>query len=365
MSSYREEEAQKRRERIEKNRQKRSRRHGNKKNQKKNHRRQIAAGICLVLIAAAGGGVYAVSMQHAQKNAEMISYEKANYSGSVFSADGLAATSLCVAPENTDEIQYSGTTDVHAAGLFDLNGANVLYSNQIHDRLYPASTTKILTALLALEKGNLSDVVTVGENAAASSFPADASLCGLQEGDQLTLEDLLYGLLLSSGNDAATAIAEHISGSEEAFVEEMNARAKELMAVNTHFTNPHGLHDVNHYTTAYDLYLIFNECIKHEEFMDIISASSYTANVTGADGTARQLTWEPTNYYARGAAALPEGATVIGGKTGYTGDAGDCLVLLCENDSGDQYISIVMGAADKPTLYEDMTALIDQIPSLE
>lgn len=104
MSSYREEEAQKRRERIEKNRQKRSRRHGNKKNQKKNHRRQIAAGICLVLIAAAGGGVYAVSMQHAQKNAEMISYEKANYSGSVFSADGLAATSLCVASENADEI---------------------------------------------------------------------------------------------------------------------------------------------------------------------------------------------------------------------------------------------------------------------
>ena len=90
--------------------------------------------------------------------------------------------------------------------------------------------------------------MTVGKNADVSSFPVDASLCGLHEGDQLTLETLLYGLLLSSGNDAATAIAEYISGSEEAFVEEMNDRAKELMAVNTHFMNPHGLHDENHYT---------------------------------------------------------------------------------------------------------------------
>ena len=359
MSSYREEEAQKRRERIEKNRQKRSRRHGNKKNQKKNHRRQIAAGICLVLIAAAGGGVYAVSMHHAQKNAEMISYEKANYSGSVFSADGLAATSLCVASENTDEIQYSGTTDVHAAGLFDLNGANVLYSNQIHDRLYPASTTKILTALLALEKGNLSDVVTVGENAAASSFPADASLCGLQEGDQLTLEDLLYGLLLSSGNDAATAIAEHISGSEEAFVEEMNARAKELMAVNTHFTNPHGLHDDNHYTTAYDLYLIFNTCIQNEEFMKVIEAESYTASIKEADGSVRTEEWKPTNYYARGIVNAPDGVTVVGGKTGTTGEAGYCLILLDRNSADHPYISIVMGAGSRDILYQNMNALLE------
>ena len=107
-----------------------------------------------------------------------------------------------------------------------MDGASVRYSNRIHDRLYPASTTKILTALIALERGNLSDVVTVGKNADVSSFPVDASLCGLHEGDQLTLETLLYGLLLSSGNDAATAIAEYISGSEEAFVEEMNAVPK-------------------------------------------------------------------------------------------------------------------------------------------
>lgn len=359
MSNYREEETLKRRERIEKNRRKRSRRQGHNKNQKKSHKKQIAAGICLVLIAAAGGGVYAVSMQNAQKNAEMWSYEKENYNGSVFSTDGLAATNLCVSSGNKDEIQYSGTTDVHAAGLFDINGANVLYSNQIHERLYPASTTKILTALLALEKGNLSDVVTVGENAAASSFPADASLCGLQEGDQLTLEDLLYGLMLPSGNDAATAIAEYISGSESAFVEEMNARAQELMAVNTHFTNPHGLHDDNHYTTAYDLYLIFNTCIQNEEFMKVISAESYTASIKEADGSVRTEEWKPTNYYAKGIVNAPDGVTVVGGKTGTTGEAGYCLILLDQNSADHPYISIVMGAGSRDILYQNMNALLE------
>lgn len=359
MSNYREEETLKRRERIKKNRQKRSRRQGHNKNQKKSHKKQIAAGICLVLIAAAGGGVYAVSMQNAQKNAEMWSYEKENYNGSVFSTDGLAATNLCVSSGNKDEIQYSGTTDVHAAGLFDINGANVLYSNQIHERLYPASTTKILTALLALEKGNLSDVVTVGENAAASSFPADASLCGLQEGDQLTLEDLLYGLMLPSGNDAATAIAEYISGSESAFVEEMNARAQELMAVNTHFTNPHGLHDDNHYTTAYDLYLIFNTCIQNEEFMKVISAESYTASIKEADGSVRTEEWKPTNYYAKGIVNAPDGVTVVGGKTGTTGEAGYCLILLDQNSADHPYISIVMGAGSRDILYQNMNALLE------
>lgn len=359
MSNYREEETLKRRERIEKNRQKRSRRQGHNKNQKKSHKKQIAAGICLVLIAAAGGRVYAVSMQNAQKNAEMWSYEKENYSGSVFSTDGLAATNLCVSSGNKDEIQYSGTTDVHAAGLFDINGANVLYSNQIHERLYPASTTKILTALLALEKGNLSDVVTVGENAAASSFPADASLCGLQEGDQLTLEDLLYGLMLPSGNDAATAIAEYISGSEAAFVEEMNTRAQELMAVNTHFTNPHGLHDDNHYTTAYDLYLIFNTCIQNEEFMKVISAESYTASIKEADGSVRTEEWKPTNYYAKGIVNAPDGVTVVGGKTGTTGEAGYCLILLDQNSTDHPYISIVMGAGSRDILYQNMNALLE------
>ena len=310
-----------------------------------------AAGISL-LISGCGAG------------SAVTSFEKENYNKSIYEAE-LFAEDLCVTDSDVSISGFEGDSSLHAEGLSDLTHHTVEYGYNLFERLYPASTTKILTALVAIKNSDMDDVVTVSRNAAASSFGWEDQVCGLQEGDQLTMRDLLYGLLLWSGNDNAVAIAEHVGGDVDTFMEMVNDQAAELMATGTHFVTPNGLHDPDHYTTAYDLYLIFNECIKHEEFMDIISASSYTANVTGADGTARQLTWEPTNYYARGAAALPEGATVIGGKTGYTGDAGDCLVLLCENDSGDQYISIVMGAADKPTLYEDMTALIDQIPSLE
>ena len=359
MSSYREEEAQKRRERIEKNRQKRSRRHGNKKNQKKNHKRQIAAGICLVLIAAAGGGVYAVSMQHAQKNAEMISYEKANYSGSVFSADGLAATSLCVASENTDEIQYSGTTDVHAAGLFDLNGANVLYSNQIHDRLYPASITKVMTALVAIRHGNLEDEVTVTEDAVITE--AGASLCNIHPGDRLTLEQLLYGLMLPSGNDAGAAIAVHIAGSISAFADMMNEEALAIGATGTHFTNPHGLTDEDHYTTAYDLYLIFNEAMKEPEFRKIEGTTSYYAEYVDSAGETVSQTWKMSNQYLTGEQQAPDGVTVTGGKTGTTQAAGYCLIVSSEAEDGGEYISVVLKADSRPNLYDNMTNLMNKI----
>ena len=141
-----------------------------------------------------------------------------------------------------------------------------------------------MTALLAIENANLDDQVTISGNADASSFSADAQVCGLAKGEVWTLRDLLGALLLYSGNDAATAIAEYVGGSEEAFVNMMNRRAQELMANGTHFMNPHGLHDDNHYTTAYDLYLIFNECIKHEDLVNIIQSEAYTAYYTDVDG---------------------------------------------------------------------------------
>lgn len=359
MSNQREEEILRRRERIKKSKERRRRNQSRNTGEKKSRRKLIAAGVSIALITAAGGAGYTVVMGNAQKKAEVWSYEKEHYGENVLLSEGLAATNLCVSADDKNEISYDGSTDVHAAGLFDVDGASVRYSNRIHDRLYPASTTKILTALIALERGNLSDVVTVGKNADVSSFPVDASLCGLHEGDQLTLETLLYGLLLSSGNDAATAIAEYISGSEEAFVEEMNDRAKELMAVNTHFMNPHGLHDENHYTTAYDLYLIFQNCIQNEAFLKIIETKSYTASITQADGNVRTEDWAPTNYYAKGIVSAPDGVTVLGGKTGTTGEAGYCLILLNENVAGHPYISIVMGAGSRALLYEDMNALLD------
>ena len=220
-----------------------------------------------------------------------------------------------------------------------------------------------MTALVALENGNLSDVVTV--NVDESDFAADEQTCGLKRGDQLTLEALLNGLLLHSGNDNANAIAEYIGGSVEEFAKMMNKKAAELMATGTHFVNPSGLHDDDHYTTAYDIYLIFNECVKNEDFVDIIDKKDYKAEITGADGTKREVTWEASNYYAQGTVELPEHAKIIGGKTGTTKKAGNCLVLLNESQDGKPYISIVMGAKSKDLLYQDMTTLIQGIASTE
>lgn len=299
------------------------------------------------------------------KNEEDIvaSYEVENYSTNLYK-ESLYSENICVSSQDVAIEGFTNDSELYASALFDLNNINVAYANNIHDKIFPASTTKILTALIALEECSIDEIVTISKSAAASSFAFDEQVCGLKEGDQISIEALLYGLLLHSGNDNAVAIAEYVGGSVEKFAELMNKKAAELFATNTNFVTPNGLHNENHYTTAYDLYLIFNECIKYDDFVKMISSNQYTADIIDINGTLRQVTWESTSFYARGLANKPTGATVIGGKTGYTGEAGNCLILLNVDETGNRYVSIVMGAKDKPVLYDDMTAILDQIPNL-
>ncbi|MGN1267199.1 MAG: D-alanyl-D-alanine carboxypeptidase family protein [Dorea sp.] len=291
----------------------------------------------------------------------VVEYETKTFTSSFYRGKTYASD-LCVVSDNIDTEGAPGTDELKSAGLFNLCDAQTEYAYNVHEKLYPASTTKIMTALLAIKSNDLSEIVTVGPNADSDNFAYDEATCGIHEGDQITLEDLLYGLLLYSGNDTAVAIAEHVGGTVEVFAEMMNAQAAELMATNTHFVNPSGLFDESHYTTAYDLYLIFNECIKHEEFVEIIGSSSYTAQITGKDGTTRTLDLEPTNYYAVGKAEKPENITIVGGKTGTLQAAGNCLILLEKDKNDEPYISIIMGADTKDILYRDMTTLIKVIP---
>lgn len=282
-------------------------------------------------------------------------YEKTHYAESVYRGS-LFAADLCVTDKDQALNGFTEDTSLHAAGLFDLDKKEVLYAYHLHDRLFPASTTKIMTAYLTLKYGNLDDVVTVSST--ATDFEWDEQVCNLETGDQVTLYDLLCGLVLHSGNDCAVAIAEHISGSVEEFAKLMNQEAKALGATNTHFVNPHGLHDEDHYTTAYDLYLMFNACAKDQRFLDIISMSSYTGTLTGTDGTVRKEQWLPSNYYSLGEATGPAGVNIFGGKTGTTDEAGSCVVLYSTDMENRPYISIVMGADDKTILYDDMTNLL-------
>lgn len=317
--------------------------------------------VFLVLQCLAAAGIYYMinnsKEEHLAAEYESSNYNKALYKGDLYSAD------LCVTTEDVDMAGAPDTNTLKAAALFDVEGGNTDFAYKVHDRMYPASLTKLMTALVTLDSGaDLSETVTVSANADSKIFALDEQTCGIKEGDQLSLESLLYGLLVYSGNDNAVAIAEHIGGSTKQFAEMMNEKAQEIMATNSHFVNPNGLHNEDHYTTAYDMYLIFNQCMKHDKFMEIIRAESYQADVKRADGSSTSITWEPTSYYALGEAELPKSGKIIGGKTGTTLSAGNCLILLDESDSGKPFISVVMGAETKEILYRDMTALIEGIP---
>lgn len=245
---------------------------------------------------------------------------------------------------------------VEAAGVFHLEEGTVTYEKNMYQKLYPASTTKILTAYTALKHADADDTVTV--SAQAANQAGDSSNCGLHEGDQLTLRTLLYGLLLESGNDAADAIAEHVSGGAESFAALMNEEAAALGATHSHFTNPHGLHDENHYTCVYDLYLFLNAALKYDAFETILRTSKYTAVYKDASGTSVTQDWETTNQFLTGEAQAPEGVTVVGGKTGTTNAAGYCLALYSTGADGKPLITIALKADSSEHLYQFMTELL-------
>lgn len=243
--------------------------------------------------------------------------------------------------------------------LFDLESKNVMYAHNVFVKTYPASITKIMTAMLALKYGNMSDVVTISQENV--TLEEASQVCGFRAGDQLTMEQLLNCLLVYSGNDAAGAIAEHVGGTTENFVAMMNEYAAELGCTGTHFMNPHGLHDENHYTTPYDIYLMLKEALKYPEFTAITQQSSYTVNYTRPDGTYMSTYLEATDHYLTGAATPPRSVTILGGKTGTTSLAGNCLALLSQDAYGKPYCSIVMGADTKELLYEQMNSLLQNI----
>lgn len=324
-----------------------------RRRRRRQQRRAAVLLICLViLIGAVSAGVLIIRELTGNYTA---SYEADNYNKNLYQGT-LFASDLCVASEEVDLEGFVPDTDLHAAGLFNLDEDSVVCGYKLYDRLYPASTTKIMTALLALKYGNMDDEVTISSN--ATDFNWDEVTSGLRTGDKVSMYDLVCGLLLHSGNDCGTAIAEHIAGSEDTFADMMNEEAASLGATGTHFANPHGLHDENHYTTAYDLYLIFNECIKDERFVDIISMDSYTGTLTGSDGTVRNQVWTPTQAYGAGSAVEPEGVRVLGGKTGTTQQAGNCVILYDEDSSGHPYISVIMGADGTTRLYDQMNTLM-------
>lgn len=246
---------------------------------------------------------------------------------------------------------------VPEAGIVAKRDGEILkFSKNATKRMNPASTTKILTMYLALKYGDLNREVTVGSE--VYDVDAGSSLAGLRPGDRLTLEALLYGLMLPSGNDAANAIAKAISGSEESFVDLMNKEAHALGATQSHFENPSGLTADDHYTTAYDLYLIANEALKYDKFREIVGSTGYTLNFTDAAGESRSRSWKNGNRFLFAEQKSPEGVGIIGGKTGTTIAAGSCLVLVYTKEEA-EYVAVVLNAANRDSLYANMYNLLE------
>ncbi len=232
-----------------------------------------------------------------------------------------------------------------AALLIDEETGSVLYAKNEHQELYPASLTKIMTALLVLEavdSGKLSLDQTVTATSSALAWTADdGSSAGIKVGETLSVQDLLYCMLVVSANEACDILAETVAGSVESFVDAMNAKAKELGCENTHFANPSGLNDSEHYTSAWDLYLITKEALTHKEFMTICDTADVVIPATNLSGERHLYT---TNYLLSNWRAVGYRYTNAHGiKTGSTDEAGHCLVSSATQGSR-TLISVVLGA---------------------
>lgn len=250
--------------------------------------------------------------------------------------------------ENEEYVETAGSASVpninaRAAILYDVTYDRVLYEKNSKQKRANASTTKMITAIVAYEEGNLDDIVTISLKAATTG----GSTINLKKDDKITLDDLLKGLLVHSGNDAAIAIAEHISGTVEEFVKLMNEKLEEIGARDSHFVTPHGLDAENHYSTAYDLALIAKELLKNDYLRDIVSKQTVNLKINGVTrtiGTTNEML------------SLYEGADGI--KTGYTGDAGRCLITSVTKN-GRKLVSVVLGCDSKKNRTNDSIKLIN------
>ncbi len=279
-------------------------------------------------------------------------------SASLMKAEPFAA-SLCVSSGDVENSAISLNGSEKGA-LFNVEDKQVMFGDQMFEKVYPASITKIMTAILAVKYGNMDDTVTITD--ADVTLEEGSQMVGFAAGDTVTMDELFHGLLVYSGNDCAMAIARHIGGSVEQFVEMMNNEAKSLGATGTHFVSPHGLHDENHYTTVYDIYLMLNEALTYPYFVETMQLGNYTITYQRGEET-MTARLDATDHYLTGEESAPNGVTVLGGKTGTTSAAGSCLAILSQNRYGEPYISIVMKALNKVYLYQDMNTLLEQINS--
>lgn len=348
----------------------------------KKHRKQllsIALGFCMICSQTAYADITIAPMPWgagAGQSSENTGGTLPGVTGNVQIGPGAGSTQYGPGPGNlpgsqnfpetgtgteTDQTESAGgtvqtqisepTVEAEGAVLMDAATGKVLFGKNQDTQFYPASITKVMTALLVLERCSLNDVVTFSASATTNLESGAVSL-KITEGDQLTVEQALYGLLLKSANEIGNGLAEHVGGSISGFADLMNEKAKSLGCKNTHFVNPHGLNDSTHKTTPYDMALILRAALQNDTFRKIDSTLTYEFPATKNAG-ARTITMGHKMMYPSDSRYYQG---IIGGKTGYTSLAGNTLVTGAERD-GVRLIAVVMKS--KGTHYTDTKAMLD------
>lgn len=277
----------------------------------------------------------------------------ANATETTYSEEAMARAALPIESNDIENWPDGPVCYAQSAILMEASTGTILYEKNSHEQLYPASITKIMTGLLAVENSSLDETVTFSHNS-VFGIPSGSSIVGgIDEGDQYSMEFCLYGLMLLSGNETAMAIAEHVAGTTEAFADMMNKKAAELGCLNTHFANPHGLHDPNHYTSAYDMALISQAALQNPDIKKFMCTATYNFPPTSKG----EIRYDNTNHHKMMQGGAYEYEGCIGGKTGYTTDAGSTLVTFAERD-GMTLICVVL-KEDKPCHWTDTATLLD------
>ncbi len=273
---------------------------------------------------------------------------------STFAIDSAQSINI-YADENNKKVEWPSGPQVvgKCAVLIDASTGTVLYSKKADKQMYPASITKIMTALLTIENCKMDEMVEFSENAVMSLHYDDANF-GCQVGEKMSVKDCLYLLMLHSANEVATALGEHVGGSEKDFAKMMTERAKQAGAKNTHFANANGLHNDKHYVTAYDMAMITRAALQYPAFREIVNTTSYKIGKNNKRKQAatcyqrHKMVWPTGYYYYDG---------IIGGKTGYTDQAGTTLVTSATRN-GMTLISVVL-KSNGTAVYKDTKALLD------
>ncbi len=323
--------------------------------------RQLAFFLCIVLLTGCFTGCQSA-------DAELLGNYKA--SDSVVQADVGALVNATFAPLLSEwylcdisedmlmpDYEFDSELPDRKGSAFVINRTEntLVFGSDMLDRFYPASITKLMTALITLKECEPYETVTISADVAKLNR---GSVTELNEGDVISVYNLLLCLLTASANNAAVALATYMSGSEEAFAEKMNAEMTRLGINNTHYVNASGLHEDKHYTTPYDMYMVYQECMKYEDFREIMDICRTEYEYYNAKGELRTREIETTNQFKLGNYPYPDDVTILGGKTGTTNYAGYCMILHVRGASGNEYILGVYHAQTEEKLYTKLNDMM-------